>query len=64
MKLVHGFQAELIAAEPTLHQPIAFAFDDRGRIWVAEAHSYPNRQPEGKGKDASHPRGPGRRRRV
>jgi len=51
MKLVHGFQAELVAAEPTLHQPIAFAFDDRGRIWVVEAHSYPNRQPEGKGKD-------------
>ncbi len=51
MKLVTGFQAELIAAEPDLHQPIAFAFDDRGRIWVAEAMSYPAKQPEGKGKD-------------
>ncbi len=51
MKLVSGFQAELIAAEPDLHQPIAFAFDDRGRIWVAEAMSYPNKQPDGKGKD-------------
>ena len=51
MKLQHGFQAELLAAEPDLHQPIAFAFDDRGRIWIAEAHSYPNKQPEGKGKD-------------
>ncbi len=51
MKLVAGFQAELLAAEPDLHQPVAFAFDDRGRIWVAEAFSYPNRQPEGKGKD-------------
>lgn len=51
MKLVSGFQAELIAAEPDLHQPIAMAFDDRGRIWVAEAFSYPNKQPEGKGKD-------------
>lgn len=51
MKLVAGFQAELIAAEPDLHQPIAFAFDDRGRIWVAEAMSYPAKQPEGKGKD-------------
>ena len=51
MKLQPGFQAELLAAEPDLHQPIAFSFDDRGRIWVVEAHSYPNRQPEGKGKD-------------
>ncbi|MBL9187675.1 MAG: DUF1080 domain-containing protein [Opitutaceae bacterium] len=51
MKLQPGFQAELLAAEPDLHQPIAFCFDERGRIWVVEAHSYPNRQPEGKGKD-------------
>ncbi|MBL9117082.1 MAG: DUF1080 domain-containing protein [Verrucomicrobiaceae bacterium] len=51
MKLTAGFQAELIAAEPTIAQPIAFCFDERGRIWVAEAFSYPNRQPEGQGKD-------------
>ena len=51
MKLTHGFQAELIAAEPEVRQPIAFCMDERGRLWVAEAFSYPNRQPEGKGKD-------------
>ncbi|MCX6954382.1 MAG: DUF1080 domain-containing protein [Verrucomicrobia bacterium] len=51
MKLVTGFQAELIAAEPDLHQPVAFAIDERGRLWVAEAYGYPNRQPEGQGKD-------------
>lgn len=51
MKLVQGFQAELIAAEPDLHQPVAFAIDERGRLWVAEAYGYPNRQPEGQGKD-------------
>ncbi len=51
LKLVSGFQGELLAAEPDLHQPIAFAFDDRGRIWIAEAFSYPNRQPEGQGRD-------------
>ena len=51
LKLIPGFQAELIAAEPDLHQPIAFAIDERGRLWVAEAMSYPNRQPEGQGKD-------------
>lgn len=51
MKLVNGFQAELIAAEPELHQPVAMAIDERGRLWVAEAYGYPNRQPEGQGKD-------------
>ncbi|MBX3442762.1 MAG: DUF1080 domain-containing protein [Planctomyces sp.] len=51
MKLVEGFQAELIAAEPVIHQPIAFTIDERGRLWVVEAFSYPNRQPEGEGKD-------------
>ena len=51
LKLVSGFQAELVAAEPELHQPVAFAFDERGRIWIAEAFGYPNKQPAGKGKD-------------
>jgi putative membrane-bound dehydrogenase-like protein len=51
IKLVSGFQAELIAAEPDIAQPVAMAFDERGRIWVAEAFSYPTRQPDGQGKD-------------
>jgi putative membrane-bound dehydrogenase-like protein len=51
MLLTHGFQAELIAAEPDVHQPIAFAIDERGRLWVVEAHSYPSKQPAGKGRD-------------
>ncbi|MDO8541912.1 MAG: DUF1080 domain-containing protein [Opitutaceae bacterium] len=51
MRLMSGFQAELLAAEPDLHQPIAFAFDERGRVWIAEAYGYPKRQPEGQGKD-------------
>src|SRR5262245_56403865 len=51
MYLPEGFAAELIAAEPDLHQPVAFAFDERGRIWVAEAHSYPARRPVGEGID-------------
>src|SRR5262245_1264807 len=51
MKLTDGFQAELIAAEPDLHQPIAFAIDERSRLWVVEAFSYPNKQPDGEGKD-------------
>jgi putative membrane-bound dehydrogenase-like protein len=51
IKLVQGFQADLIAAEPDLHQPVAMSIDERGRIWVAEAYGYPHRQPEGQGKD-------------
>jgi putative membrane-bound dehydrogenase-like protein len=51
MKLVEGFRADLIAAEPDLHQPIAFTIDERGRLWVVEAFSYPNKQPAGAGKD-------------
>ena len=46
-----GFAVDLIAGEPDLHQPIAFCFDKRGRIWVAEAHTYPRRAEEGQGKD-------------
>ena len=51
MKLMPGFQAELIAAEPDVHQPVAFAIDERGRLWIAEAFSYPTKQPAGQGKD-------------
>ncbi|HBJ88238.1 MAG TPA: hypothetical protein DDZ88_31165, partial [Verrucomicrobiales bacterium] len=51
MRVQDGFQVELIAKEPDVRQPIAFCFDERGRMWVAEAFSYPNRQPEGEGKD-------------
>lgn len=29
--LTPGFQAELIAAEPDVRQPVAFAIDERGR---------------------------------
>lgn len=44
MTLPPGFKATLCAGEPDVVQPIAFAFDDRGRIWVAECLSYPNWQ--------------------
>jgi putative membrane-bound dehydrogenase-like protein len=51
MHVPPGFRVELVAAEPDLHQPVAFAFDERGRIWVAEAYSYPTRRPAGQGLD-------------
>ncbi len=46
-----GFRVELAAGEPLVHQPVAMAYDERGRLWVAEAYTYPIRAPEGQGKD-------------
>jgi putative membrane-bound dehydrogenase-like protein len=51
MTLPAGFKAALFAGEPDVKQPIAFAIDDRGRLWVAEAYTYPIRAKEGEGKD-------------
>jgi putative membrane-bound dehydrogenase-like protein len=42
MVVPDGFHVTLAAAEPDVRQPIALAFDDRGRIWIAECHSYPD----------------------
>ncbi len=36
-----GFQVTLFAGEPDLRRPIAFDFDDRGRLWVVENYSHP-----------------------
>ena len=51
MTVPSGFQVKLAAGEPKIHQPIGFTIDHRGRLWVAEAYTYPRRAPEGKGKD-------------
>ncbi len=51
MHLPEGFRVELVVGEPDLHQPVAFAWDERGRIWVAEAYSYPTKRPAGQGLD-------------
>ncbi|MFI4874816.1 MAG: PVC-type heme-binding CxxCH protein, partial [Blastopirellula sp. JB062] len=51
MRLPPGFSAVVSAAEPEIQQPIAMALDERGRLWVAEAYAYPQRAPEGKGRD-------------
>ena len=39
-----GFRVSLFAGEPDVHQPLAFSFDDRGRLWVVENYSYPEWQ--------------------
>ncbi|MCP4888994.1 MAG: DUF1080 domain-containing protein [Planctomycetaceae bacterium] len=46
-----GFSVDVVAAEPAVHQPIAFTFDEKGRIWVVEGHSYPQKRPDGEGLD-------------
>ncbi|HUR54790.1 MAG TPA: PVC-type heme-binding CxxCH protein, partial [Gemmataceae bacterium] len=45
MTVPDGFSVQLFAGEPDVHQPIAFCFDDRGRLWVVEAFTYPRRNP-------------------
>src|SRR4051812_44400097 len=39
-----GFKMYPFAGEPDLVQPIAFALDHRGRVWVAEGMTYPRRR--------------------
>src|SRR5207247_3839841 len=51
MYLPEGFQAEVVVEEPEVQQPVAFTFDEHGRIWVAEAYSYPQKRPDGQGLD-------------
>ncbi|MFN0020581.1 MAG: PVC-type heme-binding CxxCH protein [Pirellulaceae bacterium] len=40
LQLPPGFKATLFAAEPAVQQPIAMAWDERGRLWVAECYTY------------------------
>ncbi|MBI5690863.1 MAG: c-type cytochrome [Verrucomicrobia bacterium] len=44
---------ELFAAEPDIAKPIFLAWDERGRLWIAETRDYPhNVQPDGRGNDS------------
>ena len=45
MTVPPGFEVKLFAGEPDLHQPVAMCTDDRGRLWVVEAYTYPRRHP-------------------
>lgn len=44
MELPDGFNISIFAAEPDIGEPIAFTFDERGRIWVVENYNYVNRR--------------------
>ena len=48
-EVAEGFYLELVAAEPQVADPIAMAFDENGRIYVAEMHGYPDDGPPGGG---------------
>lgn len=43
LQLPDGFTASVFAAEPDVQNPIAMAWDDRGRMWVAENFTYSDR---------------------
>ena len=47
-----GFQAKLFAAEPEIYKPICMAWDERGRLFIAESLDYPNtKKRTGEGRD-------------
>ncbi len=41
LHLPAGYVAEIVAAEPLVLDPVAFDWDDRGRLWVVEMADYP-----------------------
>lgn len=43
MTLPEGYEVNAWAGEPMLTQPMAFAWDDRGRLWIAENRDYESR---------------------
>src|SRR5213082_2144531 len=43
IRLPPGFKASVFAAEPDVQNPIALAWDARGRLWVAENYTYAER---------------------
>ncbi|MBT4886361.1 MAG: hypothetical protein HON07_04020, partial [Planctomycetaceae bacterium] len=44
MAVPDGFEVSVFAAEPDIAEPIAFCFDDRGRMWVVENFNYQTRK--------------------
>lgn len=43
LRLPEGFKATLFAAEPDVQNPVAMAWDAKGRMWVAENYTYAER---------------------
>jgi putative membrane-bound dehydrogenase-like protein len=45
LRALHGFRTALIAAEPLVTDPVAAAYDEAGRLYVAEMNDYPHVDP-------------------
>ena len=43
MTLIDGYKANVWASEPMMTQPMAFCWDNRGRMWIAENRDYESR---------------------
>jgi len=43
MQAPEGFRVSVFATEPDVQNPIAMAWDARGRLWIAENHTYAER---------------------
>jgi len=43
MTVKEGYKVNVWASEPMITQPMAFCWDDRGRLWVAENRDYESR---------------------
>ena len=44
MTIKEGYKVNAFAAEPMITQPMAFCWDDKGRMWIAENRDYESRQ--------------------
>jgi putative membrane-bound dehydrogenase-like protein len=54
-----GFKVDLVACEPEVMDPVAMAFDEDGRVYVAEMADYPLGPPSGRIKLLSSTKGDG-----
>ncbi|MEL7496715.1 MAG: PVC-type heme-binding CxxCH protein [Planctomycetota bacterium] len=44
MAIPDGFEVSVFASEPDIAEPIAFCFDHKGRLWIAENFNYQTRR--------------------
>ena len=43
MTIKEGFEVNVYCSEPVITQPMAFCWDDKGRLWIAENRDYESR---------------------
>ena len=43
IQVPEGFYVELFAAEPDIINPVAFTWDEQGRLWVVQSMDYPHK---------------------